>query len=273
MLLIGLIALLMLLVSPVAASVAIQFLMVEDETVAIFNNGWTTTVDMTGWSLRDEGELHKYIFPSFRLGPRSLVAVHTGIGDDSSTDLYMDRGAPIWDNDGDVATLYNAQGTRVADSQGYLLRDAVPDPLPTMILATISPRPEWTGPLPTPVITGAIPTLVPTTIRTTAQPGDPSPPVILPLPTREQLAPIAPAGISSPTHSTFAFGKRYAVGNPGSLIGMRFRSGGSSTVTGEPTAERTPTEINKPGSRAYGLVPPTGQFVRWYPAMRWAADI
>ena len=29
----------------------------------------------------------------------------------------------------------------------------------------------------------------------------------------------------------------------------------------------------KPGGRAYGLTPPAGKFVRWYPAARWAAGM
>jgi hypothetical protein len=34
-----------------------------------------------------------------------------------------------------------------------------------------------------------------------------------------------------------------------------------------------PVATLKPGSRAYGITPPAGRFIRWYPAARWAAGI
>lgn len=65
--------------------------------------------DMKDWSLNDEGEKHKYSFPNgFVL--EGCVKVHTGSGTDTSKDLYMGRGAPIWNNDGDIATLKNENG-------------------------------------------------------------------------------------------------------------------------------------------------------------------
>jgi len=39
---------------------------------------------------------------------RARVKVHTGIGNDTSSDLYWNKNAPIWNNDGDVATLKDA---------------------------------------------------------------------------------------------------------------------------------------------------------------------
>jgi hypothetical protein len=71
---------------------------------------------------------------------------------------------------------------------------------------------------------------------------------------------------------TFSPGKRYAIGNPGSYIGTRFSIGGTQPGTGS----RTVTTIEptlKPGSRAYGLKPPAGRFIRWYPEARWKAGI
>jgi hypothetical protein len=84
-----------------------------DEWVEITNLG-KSSQDLSGWSLKDEQE-HIYVFPEgFRLLPGGLVVVHTGVGNDTETDLYMNMGNPIWNNSGDVATLMDADGTVVS---------------------------------------------------------------------------------------------------------------------------------------------------------------
>ncbi len=88
-----------------------------------------------------------------------------------------------------------------------------------------------------------------------------------------------PIGISTPAviapgvQPTFGVGKRYAIGNPGSFIGTRFGSGGTPADSGGPRAVTEPEATLKPGSRAYGITPPAGKFIRWYPAARWKAGI
>lgn len=78
-----------------------------DEWVEITNYG-DSAQDLTGWSLKDE-QNHTYAFPEgFVLAAGGFVVVHTGVGDDSATDLYMNLGNPIWNNGGDVATLMDA---------------------------------------------------------------------------------------------------------------------------------------------------------------------
>lgn len=79
-----------------------------------------------------------------------------------------------------------------------------------------------------------------------------------------EIATPTPAPASGPV-------KRYAVGDPGSFLDARAGSGDAPTPA--PTAVVTPGPALKPGSRAYGLVPPSGGFVRWYPAARWKAGI
>ncbi|MCR3884906.1 lamin tail domain-containing protein [Methanotrichaceae archaeon M04Ac] len=84
-----------------------------DEWVEMTNLG-KSSQDLSGWSLKDEQE-HIYVFPEgFSLLPGGLVAVHTGVGNDTETDLYMNMGKPIWNNGGDVATLMDADGTVVS---------------------------------------------------------------------------------------------------------------------------------------------------------------
>ena len=80
----------------------------NEEWVEITNYGNDT--DMSGWILYDEGYKHKYVFHSFTLGANKSVKVHTGIGSDTETDLYMNRQSAIWNNDGDIATLVNDKG-------------------------------------------------------------------------------------------------------------------------------------------------------------------
>ena len=103
-------------------------IMIEDihyespEWVRIANTG-TIAVDIGSWSLNDEAG-HIYIFPiAFILGPHASVLVHTEKGSDTETDLYMNRGSPIWNNDGDRATLRNEKGS-IIDEYLYPLEKA-----------------------------------------------------------------------------------------------------------------------------------------------------
>ncbi len=81
-------------------------------------------VDMTGWTLTDEEIKHTYTFASFTLASEATVTVHTGHGVNSATDLYWGRDPvrdPVWNDDGDTATLWDTSGTRIADSNGPVL--------------------------------------------------------------------------------------------------------------------------------------------------------
>ena len=84
-----------------------------DEWVEISNLG-EAAQDLTGWTLRDE-QNHTYTFPEgFVLMEGVSVLVHTGVGDDTATDLYMDLASPIWNNGGDVATLLDPDGNVIS---------------------------------------------------------------------------------------------------------------------------------------------------------------
>lgn len=160
----------------------------------------------------------------------------------------------------------------------------VVDKFPTVVpITTVAPVITTLKPIPIDPPTG-VSTLPPTPIRTEGPSSNPFYPVTTPTPVTVQpvspvsvqpslpvpVAPVAPLPTAQPT---FGFGKRYAVGNPGSFLGTRFGSGDTSTVTrGSRTITGSDTVL-KPGSRSYGLTPPKGQFVRWYPAARWATGI
>jgi hypothetical protein len=75
------------------------------------------------------------------------------------------------------------------------------------------------------------------------------------------------------TATQVSYGKHYAIGDPGSFIGSTFGSGGTATGSERTGARVTTAATLKPGSRAYGITPPAGRFVRWYPAARWAAGL
>lgn len=153
--------------------------------------------------------------------------------------------------------------------------------VPTTIPPVVVPTPIITVIVPTPVTTGGSATPSPTSGGSTTVPISypvyPAVPIGTSVPGAVSpggsTGSDTPAVISPGVQPTFGAGKRYAIGNPGSFIGTRFGSNGTATGSGGSTSVTSPEATLKPGSRAYGLTPPTGKFVRWYPAARWKAGI
>ena len=89
----------------------------NDEWVRITNEG-ASTVDLTGWVLKDTSASHRYSFPSgFVLGAGASVTVRTGCGTDSATDLHWcNEDSAVWNNSGDTAFLLDPNGN-IVDSQ------------------------------------------------------------------------------------------------------------------------------------------------------------
>lgn len=79
------------------------------EWIQITNSG-QNSAGMTGWMIFDDSGRQIYEFPSFALNPGSSVKVFTGKGSNSPAELYMERGSPIWNNNGDTAILKDASG-------------------------------------------------------------------------------------------------------------------------------------------------------------------
>jgi len=77
-----------------------------EEAVVIANTGGP--VDLAGWTLRDEAG-HLYTFPALTLFEGGAVALHTGAGSDTVTDLYWGLTEPIWAS-GRQALLSDAGG-------------------------------------------------------------------------------------------------------------------------------------------------------------------
>ncbi|WP_342686137.1 MULTISPECIES: MBL fold metallo-hydrolase [unclassified Methanoculleus] len=99
--------------APSPAGVQITGLDLRGEEVTI-TNGEAAPVNLTGWTIADEGMRNTYTFPVYTLDPGADVIVHSGEGDDTVTDLYWGRKAGVWNNDGDTATLADANGTTVS---------------------------------------------------------------------------------------------------------------------------------------------------------------
>ncbi|GIV89681.1 MAG: hypothetical protein KatS3mg055_2199 [Chloroflexus sp.] len=85
----------------------------EGEFVVI-TNASHQPVDLTGWTLIDEGEHHTYTFPQFTLASGAEVKLWTKAGTDDANNLYWGSRRPIWNNSGDSAILRDANGNLVS---------------------------------------------------------------------------------------------------------------------------------------------------------------
>lgn len=82
------------------------------EYATIVNRG-ATSVDLGDWTLSDAAG-HSYAFPADATVPAGgQVRLYSGTGEDDATAFYWGAG-PVWNNDGDTATLRSANGTVVA---------------------------------------------------------------------------------------------------------------------------------------------------------------
>ncbi|MFF7656700.1 lamin tail domain-containing protein [Streptomyces sp. NPDC007983] len=80
-------------------------------------NSTSSAVQLKGYTLRDATG-YKYTFPSYRINAGKTVKVHTGRGSQSAGHVYWGRGAYVWNNGKDTATLRTASGT-FRDSCSY----------------------------------------------------------------------------------------------------------------------------------------------------------
>ncbi|MFJ5228182.1 lamin tail domain-containing protein [Streptomyces sp. NPDC088400] len=80
-------------------------------------NTTSKAVSLKGWTLTDASN-HKYTFGTYSLGKGKTVTVRTGKGKDTTANRYQNRGAYVWNNDKDTATLKKASGSK-ADTCSY----------------------------------------------------------------------------------------------------------------------------------------------------------
>jgi KAP-like P-loop domain-containing protein/lipase (class 3)/lamin tail-like protein len=84
----------------------------KDEFVQIQNFG-DLEQNMSNWTLTDQAN-HKYTFPNFVLLPQTSVRVWRMPGKDSKGDLFWGRKTRVWNNNGDTAYLYDAEGQSIS---------------------------------------------------------------------------------------------------------------------------------------------------------------
>jgi Lamin Tail Domain len=87
------------------------------EYVVISNTG-NSGRQLRRWRLFDQGRIHTFRFPRFKLRANRSVKIHTGRGRDNRFNLYWGLGNYVWNNDGDKATL-KTKGGRTASRCSY----------------------------------------------------------------------------------------------------------------------------------------------------------
>ena len=79
----------------------------------VVSNPTAEPLEIGNWTISDEAG-HSYSFPADATVPADgSIRLYSGSGTDTATEFYRDDG-PIWNNDGDTATLTAENGTVVA---------------------------------------------------------------------------------------------------------------------------------------------------------------
>ena len=93
----------------------------NDEYITL-KNKCSYSIDMTGWTIKDETASHLYTIPSFTFQGGSTFNLFTGTGTNTNSALYWGRTsgnyAAIWNNGGDTLFLRDNNGNLVL-SQSY----------------------------------------------------------------------------------------------------------------------------------------------------------
>jgi len=88
-----------------SSAIEITDISLSEEWIQVTNNG-ENDVSLEKWYITDEAS-HKFTFPVYTLQAGKSVTVYTAEGTGTDGELYWGR-SNVWNNDGDVATLYNA---------------------------------------------------------------------------------------------------------------------------------------------------------------------
>jgi len=79
----------------------------------VFENRGDRSLDLSGWTVRDEAN-HTYRFPDgFVLAPNATVTLYTGDGTDGDAALYWGSDGAVWNNGGDTVVVTDANATVV----------------------------------------------------------------------------------------------------------------------------------------------------------------
>jgi outer membrane lipoprotein SlyB len=93
------------------------FINLNEEYVELKNEK-THQENISGWKILDLKN-HEFIFPADTVvQPRATIILHSGQGTNTASDLYWNRKAPVWNNPGDTAFLYDLNGNLVSQKSG-----------------------------------------------------------------------------------------------------------------------------------------------------------
>ncbi len=106
-------ALVAIMATATAATIEITAIKQIEEDVLIKNTG-EDAINLAGWTLSDEKN-HSFVFPDYSLESGEILTVNSKVGNNTDSIIYMQKtGRGIWNNDHDVATLYNENGEVMA---------------------------------------------------------------------------------------------------------------------------------------------------------------
>jgi hypothetical protein len=83
------------------------------EYVLVRNTG-AAAINLAGWKLDAGDRSQRFTLPSYPLKKGATVRIHTGRGSTKAGHLYLGSGRPIWNNDGDTATLIDPHNIAVS---------------------------------------------------------------------------------------------------------------------------------------------------------------
>ena len=87
----------------------------NDEYV-ILQNVRDTSVNMTGWTIKDEGS-NIFTFPNYILPTNEIVTLHTGSGFNVKNELFWNKRGAVWNNKGDAIYLRDEEEKLVLNSE------------------------------------------------------------------------------------------------------------------------------------------------------------
>ena len=81
---------------------------------ALVRNTGAAAVNLAGWKLDAGDRSQRFSLASYVLKKSATVRIHTGRGTTKADHLFLGSGRPIWNNDGDTATLIDPQNIVVS---------------------------------------------------------------------------------------------------------------------------------------------------------------
>jgi hypothetical protein len=81
---------------------------------ALVRNTGAAAINLAGWKLDAGDRSQRFSLPSYVLKKGATVRIHTGRGTTRAGHLYLGSGRPIWNNDGDTATLIDPHNVAVS---------------------------------------------------------------------------------------------------------------------------------------------------------------